>query len=186
MIKEKEKRICLKCGKQWDIITNNKPKTIRKQCFCKECSKNLSIWDRKVIKMNNDESIRNEYLNNKRLEFQKHYIKQILHRTKRRAELKGLEFSLKEEDIIIPSMCKLLEIPLKIGIKNNYENSPSIDRIDNNKGYTKDNIQIISKKANSMKNSASYEELIIFCKNILRYSPNNTKSKGIEFRDKEL
>lgn len=50
-----------------------------------------------------------------------------------------------------------------------------IDKIDNSKGYVKGNIQIISMKANAMKNSASLEELHTFCKNILRYSPNCTE-----------
>lgn len=36
-----------------------------------------------------------------------------------------------------------------------------------------------------MKNSASEEELITFCKNILRYSLNNTEKECIELEDKE-
>ena len=39
------------------------------------------------------------------------------------------------------------------------ENSPSIDRIDSTKGYTPDNIQIISWKANRIKGYASVQEL---------------------------
>jgi hypothetical protein len=41
------------------------------------------------------------------------------------------------------------------------ETSPSIDRIDSTKGYTKDNVQIISWKANRIKGYASVEELEI-------------------------
>lgn len=44
---------------------------------------------------------------------------------------------------------------------------------------------VISSKANKMKNSATLSELQMFCKNILRYSPNYTESEGIEPEDKE-
>ncbi len=42
--------------------------------------------------------------------------------------------------------------------------SPSIDRIDSSKGYIPDNIQIVHKQANFMKQSLSHDEFITFCK----------------------
>jgi len=43
----------------------------------------------------------------------------------------------------------------------------SIDAINPKKGYTPDNIQVLSMKANAMKNSASQEELLQFANWIL-------------------
>jgi hypothetical protein len=44
----------------------------------------------------------------------------------------------------------------------------SLDRIDSSKGYTQDNVQIISYFANLMKSSATQEELVLFAKGILK------------------
>ena len=58
-----------------------------------------------------------------------------------------------------PKLCPILGIPLFVGRRKSTDNSPSLDRIDNNKGYTKDNIHIISRKANAMKSNASFKEI---------------------------
>lgn len=96
-------------------------------------------------------------------------VSKILKQAKETAKRKNLEFNLTEKDIILQTHCKYLGIPLTniLGqgvIWDNY----SIDRIDSSKGYIKGNVEIISRKANTMKNMASQEELLIFARNILK------------------
>jgi hypothetical protein len=79
---------------------------------------------------------------------------------KARAVKFNREFNLTKDDIHIPEFCPLLGIPLFIadGKKHAKYNSPSLDRIDPLRGYTKDNVWVISHKANTMKSSATFEE----------------------------
>ena len=65
-----------------------------------------------------------------------------------RANKRGIEFSITIKDINIPKVCpilgsELVHNPKANGTKGGRENSPSLDRIDNTKGYHKDNILII-------------------------------------------
>jgi len=90
----------------------------------------------------------------------------MLARAKKRAKSKGLEFDLVLADIQIPSHCPVLGIPLSIGKRGDYTNSPSLDRIDNSKGYVKGNVQVISHRANYIKGNATSQELMkvaLFC-----------------------
>jgi hypothetical protein len=92
---------------------------------------------------------------------------------KRRAKEKKLKFSIDSTQIKIPATCPILDIPIvKVYTKGKKSgptpNSPSIDRIDNTKGYIKRNVQVISHQANTMKANATPEELIKFAKWILR------------------
>jgi len=59
-----------------------------------------------------------------------------------------------------PEFCPILGIKLEPGTGVQKDCNPSLDRIDNTKGYTKDNICVISLKANRLKNSASLDEII--------------------------
>lgn len=83
----------------------------------------------------------------------------ILSRIKSKAKREGREFNLSREDIVIPEICPVLLIPLKFGPYKERWSSPSVDRIDNSRGYTKDNVAIISFKANMYKSNMSKEDI---------------------------
>lgn len=76
-----------------------------------------------------------------------------------RARKSGLDFSIVPEDINIPEICPLLGIRLEISTGRHKDKSPTLDRIDNRRGYVPNNIWIISYRANRIKNDASIEEL---------------------------
>ena len=85
----------------------------------------------------------------------------MVDRSKSRAKRKGFEHSITIEDIHIPDNCPLLGIPLFPGTNGKVcPNSPTLDRIDSSKGYTPENIWVISYKANTIKSNATPEELL--------------------------
>ena len=91
----------------------------------------------------------------------------VIVRTRCRAKRLKIDFNIDESDIVIPTKCPVLGIPINPTYGTSSKTGPkpdsfSIDRIDNNKGYIKGNICIISNKANIMKSSASPEELLQF------------------------
>jgi hypothetical protein len=74
---------------------------------------------------------------------------------------KGREFTLTAEALDWPDNCPVLGIPLNYRVKGQgkrAENSPSFDRLDSNKGYTPDNVRVISWRANRIKNDGTLEE----------------------------
>jgi len=85
----------------------------------------------------------------------------MLNNSKQRAKVVDLEHTLTIDDIVIPDYCPVLNIKLETGDRKNHENAPSIDRIDNNKGYIKSNIMIMSTRANKLKKDATIDELIM-------------------------
>lgn len=79
-----------------------------------------------------------------------------------RAKKYGMEFDLSKDDVVIPANCPVLGIPLFVSDKLS-NNSPSLDRIDNSKGYVKGNVCVISWRANNLKSDATLEELEKIC-----------------------
>lgn len=182
-----EERVCINCGKKWvvDVKVDKIGDLSKIRYFCSDCNKTLTSWQKKTVVLEKVDGYKEKYSSDKRESRLRNITHSIWKKAKDRALKYGLDFDIEESDIVIPEICPILEVPIVFGTKDNYEYSPSIDRIDNSKGYVKGNIQIISKKANSMKNSASIDELRKFCKNVLRYSLNNDEKEIIEQEDKE-
>lgn len=80
-------------------------------------------------------------------------------RIRNRAAEKGVDFDLEPEDFVIPERCPISDIPLFFSDNKRTDNTPSVDRIDNDKGYIKGNIAIISWRANKLKSDSSQEEI---------------------------
>ena len=78
-----------------------------------------------------------------------------------RAEKTGVPFTISREDIIIPTHCPVLGIPLiaahGIGAMN--PNAPSLDRLIPALGYTPGNVAVISWRANCLKRDGTAAEI---------------------------
>lgn len=87
-------------------------------------------------------------------------------------DYQGMEFTIQIQDIVIPKQCPYMKVEFQpLDKKYGY----SLDRIDSTKGYTKENIQVISRIANIMKNNATEQELISFAKGVLEVHQGGLK-----------
>ena len=89
-------------------------------------------------------------------------IKTIYNRLKSSAKKRSIPFDLTITDLnnlTFPITCPVLGIPLKFNRGTLRDDSYSIDRIDSSQGYTIDNIEVISWRANRLKNNATVSEL---------------------------
>jgi hypothetical protein len=136
--------------------------------MCNECREYQSLWKQNYRQKNPEEykKYRTEY-NGKNIDKLKQYdTNRMLNRpeyflfssARSRARKSKLDFTITEVDIknLLDkiSFCPLRELKFDRGKNRKASpNSVSIDRIDSLKGYTKDNIQIISYKANLIKNA---------------------------------
>ncbi len=146
----------------WWSIKSHKSDKVSEIKTCPKCKENLPVerfWRNKSRKDGFDRLCKLcGYVAQKASFKRKDPRKKILNRARERAKSHGFEFNLTLDDISIPNICPVLGIEIILGLETFSDNSPSLDRIDNTKGYIKGNIAIISYKANNIKNSGSIEE----------------------------
>lgn len=171
-------KICTTCKleKDLDLFYNSKNGKFGKTYSCKNCmssyrnkNKERSRKYMEDLRKNDNDRVKEV----RRRSYHKDPVKKLYLSAKNRSKRYNIPFNIQLEDIIIPEVCPLLEVPFIPGTKDNYQYGYSLDRIDNTKGYIKGNIQVITSKANSMKNNATFEELEVFCKNILKSLDND-------------
>lgn len=83
----------------------------------------------------------------------------LLLTAKNRAKRKDIPFEITLEDIVIPIVCPITLAPLKKGEGKVSPTSPTLDRIDNSRGYIPGNVAVISNRANSNKGDLTLEEI---------------------------
>jgi hypothetical protein len=83
----------------------------------------------------------------------------IFYTRRSQAKKLGIEWTITPSEIEWPEKCPVFNIPLNYEISTGRnDNSPSLDRLDPTKGYTPDNVKIISWRANRIKNNGTAQE----------------------------
>lgn len=145
-VKQKNKettmiKICCKCdcGKEIESIPNRLKSKATRSCGClrkEELSKRSTTHG-----MGGS----NEYW--------------LFHWAKARAREQNVPFNLEVSDIKIPKVCPVIGVKLEKSSDGKIQrNSPTLDKIIIKKGYVKGNIQVLSNRANFLKNNGTLKE----------------------------
>lgn len=148
-------KLCTKCNLK-KPLNHFAKSNIGKDGFRANCKKCDSFWAKKTY-------------NNRKTTISG-YLRQLLWGIKARAKRSNIEFTITFDDVIElyakqQSKCAITKVTLTHAHGNGrIKTNISIDRIDNTKGYTKDNIQLVCDIVNIMKNTMGLEELVHWCK----------------------
>jgi hypothetical protein len=156
-------KCCNRCKQYlpFSLFNTNNARKDKLSSHCKECDR---ISQERIRKKNYQQRLKQDrkYREQKKKSFDQR-LQALLNSSKQRATLKKLEHDITLQDVKelypIDGCCPVFGFKLEFGNAGFREHSPSIDRIDSSKGYTKDNIQILSWKANRIKGYATVEDL---------------------------
>lgn len=129
---------CCKISKPLSDFTTNKYSKHGFDYECKECKNSLA----KTIRQSSEGRKR-----------------ELVNRCKATSKRKNLPFDLTVDDIILVDICPILGIRIDYKLDKKSDHSPSIDRLIPELGYVKENIAIISERANRIKNDATVDEI---------------------------
>lgn len=130
----------------------------RKEYYQK--TKELQKETAKLWRLNNPDEARQHRRDQESRNRLNHPAKMMLKRAQGRAKAAGITFDIELNDIIIPTHCPVLGIELNVGSGLHSDNSPSLDRIIPDNGYTKGNVIVVSWRANRIKCDATPTELV--------------------------
>ena len=163
-------KLCIKCGVTLDSTTTTWYRAKNYIHKCNDCireekrefARNLP----NEVKLSRTRKYTENLKNNNPV---KYTARQMANSASKRAKALGRDYDLSTE--YIESICfdtrPILGCGLKYGGGDKSGESASLDRIDSSKGYTKDNVHVISLKANLMKSDATVEEMKLFAEWVL-------------------
>ncbi len=147
-------KTCIRCQEEKDESLFTIDRTIKSgiKATCRKCSCYLV---KQRYRLKNMDKVRN--LTQKRRNKDPRIM--MIARAKQRAREKNLPFDLAICDIAIPEFCPILGIKLECGTRKFYDNAPSLDRIKPELGYVRGNVNVISSRANKLRNNGTLDEL---------------------------
>ena len=149
-----------------------KPYESDRKKVCKECKSSKHVTEFS-IDMAYSDGLSNKCklcLNKLSKEYRRLNVEQALWSSRKYwANKNGVKFDLKISDIVIPEFCPVLGIKLETGDHKSVESSPTLDRKIPSLGYVKNNIAVISHKANRMKSDMTISDVEM----LLKYMKGN-------------
>jgi hypothetical protein len=156
-------KCCNRCKQYlpFSLFSKNSANNDKLSSHCKDCDK-ISQEKQRRKSPEKQLALHRKYQKEKRKDFN-YRLQMLITASKQRASKKQIEHCITVEDLkeIYPQdgCCPVFGFKLEFGDAGFRDHSPSVDRIDSTKGYTKDNIQILSWRANRLKVDATIEEL---------------------------
>lgn len=148
---DRECRVCgtsFKCTHPQQILCSTK---------CVKLRNNKKRRERRLVCDKDKNNLRKYYKNNP--------IKRLLNSARARAKRFNLDFNIDSSDIAIPDRCPMLGTEIYQGEgEGRTGNAPSLDRINNNLGYVKGNVHVISDRANRFKSNMTLNEAELLVK----------------------
>lgn len=137
------------------------------QIYCKGCTR---VKSRESMRRKRADPVRNAAHQVQKKQWRNANVtSEMWSASKKRAAKAGMPHTISRDDIIVPEMCPVLGIPLQYGEgRGPKPYAPSLDRIVPEMGYVPGNVQVISHLANTMKNSATPEQLHRFAAWVLK------------------
>jgi len=172
-------KICSKCNKTKPISEFSKDRRTKDglHYWCKKCQSknakkyyqenknNLKKYQRRYYQ-NNKEKIKKQFKNWRKKNYHRYWTLATLNNHKRSGYIININPDESEKMAKKSIYCPICEFKLNwsFGIKLRIQsNSPTLDRIDNNKILTLNNIQILCKKCNVTKQDRTMQEFIDYC-----------------------
>ncbi len=141
---------CPKCG-ECDLANFHKSNTLVSghSCYCKKCTKDVKQTP----------GYKKSLLEFRRGWKNSHLDEAVFLGVQSTARRNGTEFTITRADVKVPEKCPVLGIPLFFTNGTRTDNTPSLDRLDNGKGYIPGNVAVISWRANQIKRDATLTEI---------------------------
>ncbi len=138
--------------------------------YCRECKKEY-LKSRKNITPLTEEELYERKISKQKIDRTKKWANYLVDSSRNSAKRCGREFDI-DVDYILElyekqnQKCYWFGIKLEPSTVSKYPAKPSIDRLDNNKGYVKGNVVISCMAANYGRNSCDAEVFESFCKQL--------------------